>query len=180
MSPALRRLHALLLVVVLLAAASACGQGVPTRAEIREKRINDPVRRTSVSARVGNIRLLAIRIERPVGDSAGGNAGLFLTLTSSAAEDHLTEVSTDKASSVVVREGAGAASEEIDVRVPADGTTSMQSSHGRHLELVELTKDLGTKTFLPVTFGFTHAGTVRVNVFVSNVDHSVVPPARDE
>jgi hypothetical protein len=44
------------------------------------------------------------------------------------------------------------------------------------LLLVDLERDLGKRTFVPVAFRFAKAGPVTVNVFVSGVDHPVVAP----
>ena len=40
----------------------------------------------------------------------------------------------------------------------------MQSADGLHLELVELKRDLGKRTFVPVSFRFEKAGPVTVKV----------------
>src|SRR4051794_3374702 len=76
------------LLVTLGLVLGGCGETKPTRAQVREKRINDPVRRESVSARVGDVRLQAVRIERPQGGSSpGGNSAMFLSLSNSGADD---------------------------------------------------------------------------------------------
>ncbi len=53
---------------------------------------------------------------------------------------------------------------------------SMQHASGQHLELVDLKRDLGKRSFVPATCRFDHAGEVTVQVFVSGVDHPVVEP----
>ena len=172
------RLLAALLATLLVAGLGACGgDSKPTREEVREKRINDPVRRESVSARVGDIRLLAVRIQTPVGSHAeGSNSGLFLTLANSGPDDRLVAVSSVDARSVVQRTGAAEPAPSIGIDVAQNGTVSMQHADGLHLELVELEREVLARTFVPVTFRFRDAGTVNVKVFVSGVDHPVVPP----
>ncbi|MET0999488.1 MAG: copper chaperone PCu(A)C [Marmoricola sp.] len=172
------RLLSLVMALLLALVLGGCGgDSKPTREEVREKRINDPVRRDSVSARVGDLRLLTVRIERPEGVHAtGSNSALFLTLANSgAAADSLVAVSSVDARSVVQREGAEAPAPSIDIPVPEGDVVSMQSPYGLHLELVDLKRDLGKRTFVPVTFRFADAGDVTVQVFVSGVDRQVVP-----
>ena len=164
-----------ILLVVLLAAA--CGDSRPTRADVRDKRVNDPVRRDSVSARVGPIRLLGMQIQKPEGVHAeGSNSALFLTITTDGAADRLVAVSSVDARSVVVRDGDQDPAPRIDVTIPAKGAVSMQQPTGLHLELVDLTREVGTRTFVPVTFRFEEAGSVEVKVLVSGVARQVVPP----
>jgi copper(I)-binding protein len=76
---------------------------------------------------------------------------------------------------VVLREGAEPPAPKIEIAVPEGGVVSMQSPYGPHLELVELKRDLGNRSFVPVTFRFADAGDVTVQVFVSGVDRQVVP-----
>ena len=168
--------------VVLVAGAlllTGCGgESKPTRTDVREKRVNDPVRRESVSARVGDLRLLTVRIERPEGVHAtGSNSAMFLTLANDGAADRLVAVSSVDARSVVARDGAAEPVPGIDIPVPERGVTSMQSPYGLHLELVDLKRDLGRREFVPVTFRFAEAGEVTVQVFVTGVDRQVVPSA---
>ncbi len=169
-------LGALLLVVPL--ALTACGgEHKPTREQVREKRINEPVRRESVNASVGQVRLLTVRIETPVGEhEAGSNSGLFLSIANSGPDDRLVAVSSVDAGSVVQRDGAEVPAEGIGIPVVQGGTVSMQSPNGLHLELVDLKRDLGKRTFVPVSFRFAKAGPVTVKVFVSGVDHPAVAP----
>jgi copper(I)-binding protein len=165
-------------VLLALVLAGCGGESKPTREDVRDKRINDPVRRDSVSARVGDLRLLTIRIERPEGVHAtGSNSAMFLTLANSGATDRLVAISSVDARSVVQREGAEAPAPGIDITVPEGDVVSMQSPYGLHLELVDLKRDLGKRTFVPVTFRFADAGEVTVQVFVSGVDRQVVPPS---
>ena len=171
------RLLGVLLCVLLVATLGGCGESKPTRAEVREKRINDPVRRESVGARVGDIRLLAVRIETPVGShEKGNNSGLFLTLANSGPDDRLVAVSSVDARSVVQRTGSEAPEPGIGVDVARNDAVSLQHADGLHLELVELKREVLARTFVPVTFRFREAGSVTVQVFVSGVDHPVVPP----
>ena len=172
--PGTRTSGAVVVLVLVLLVAAACG-GTSTSA--RDKRVNDPVRRNSVSASVGHLRLQAVRIEKPVGvHAAGSTSALFLSIANSGDADRLVAVSSVDAGSVVVRSGDQAPEPGIDVAVPAEGVVSLQHASGLHLELVDLTRDLGKRTFVPVTFRFEKAGPVNVNVFVSGVDHAVVSP----
>ena len=169
-----RRLGVLLVALALVLAG--CGDSKPSRADVRERRINDPVRGDSVSARVGDIRLLTVRIERPEGvHAAGSNSAVFMTLANDGAADRLVAVSSVDSQSVVARDGSAAPTPGIDITVPERGVVSMQSPYGQHLELVDLKRDLGRREFVPVTFRFAEAGTVTVQVFVSGVDRQVVP-----
>jgi copper(I)-binding protein len=171
------RARAVLLVIALLLTLSACGDSQPTSRDIKHKRVNEPVRRDTVSARVGDIRLQAIRIVKPEGThSAGEDSALFLTIANSGAADRLVAVSSVDARSVVQRDGAKAPESDIDIAIPHGGVTSMQHPAGLHLELVDLKRDLGKRSFVPVTFRFSDAGSVNVSVFVSGVDHPVVSP----
>jgi periplasmic copper chaperone A len=166
-----------LLLVAPIALAACGGDQKPTRDQVREKRINEPVRRESVNASVGPVRLLTVRIETPVGEhEAGSNSALFLSLANSGPDDRLVAVSSVDARSVVQRTGAEPPASGIDIPVTTGATVSMQSPDGLHLELVELERDLGKRTFVPVSFRFAKAGPVTVKVFVSGVDHPVVAP----
>ena len=51
----------------------------------------------------------------------------------------------------------------------------MQHADGLHLELVGLKRDLGRRSFVPVTFRFEDAGPVTVEVIVSGAKHEVAP-----
>ena|SRR5690349_4668298 len=171
------RLLAIALAVACAAVLTGCGDQRPTREQVREKRINDPVRRESVSASVGKMRLIAVRIETPVGSHAkGANSGLFLTLANSGDDDRLVAVSTVDAESVVQRDGSAEPEASIGVDVARNDAVSLQHANGLHLELVGLKREVLARTFVPVTFRFRDAGTVNVKVFVSGVDHPVVPP----
>jgi hypothetical protein len=83
----MRARSATICVAVLLAlVADGCGEGKPTHAEARAKRVDQPVRRDSMSSRVGDVRLIGVYIQRPEGVHAtGGNAQLFLTLADDGA-----------------------------------------------------------------------------------------------
>jgi copper(I)-binding protein len=166
---------ALLLVVGV--ALTGCGSDVPSQSDVRDKRINNPVRRDSVSAEIGSIRLLAMRIQRPdEAHAAGTNSALWLTIANSGVADTLTAVSSVDARSVVLRDGAGAPEKSINVHVDVGGVVPMQHATGPHVELVDLKRDIGKRSFVPVTFRFQWAGSVTVQVFVSGVDHPVVAP----
>ena len=166
------------LLLVLGVVLAGCGDDVPSRQDVREKRINDPVRRDSVSARVGSIRLVGMRIQRPEGESvpAGSNSALFLTLANSGVADTLVAVSSVDARSIIQRDGDEDPEKSINVRVDVGGVVSMQHASGLHLELVDFKREVRTRSFVPVTFRFEQAGEVTVQVFVSGVDHPVVAP----
>jgi periplasmic copper chaperone A len=165
------------LLLVLGIALAGCGDGKPSAQDVRDKRINDPVRRDSVSATVGSIRLLAMRIQRPdVAHAAGTNSALWLTIANSGVADTLVAVSSVDARSIVQRDGAEPPEDGINVRVDVGGVVPMQHASGPHLELVDLKRDIGKRSFVPVTFRFENAGSVTVKVFVSGVDHPVVEP----
>lgn len=165
------------LLLVLGTALTGCGSDAPSKQDVREKRINDPVRRDSVSARVGSIRLIAMRIQRPdEAHAQGTNSALWLTLANSGVADTLVAASSVDARSIVLRNGGDAPVDGINVRVGAGGTVPMQHASGPHLELVDLKRDIGKRSFVPVTFRFQNAGAVTVKVFVSGVDHPVVEP----
>jgi copper(I)-binding protein len=165
------------LLVTLAMVLAGCGDSRPTQGDVREKRINDPVRRDSVSARVGAVHLQTVRIERSGGVSAGGNSALFLSLSNTGADDRLVAVSTVDAQSVVARNGAAPPAGSVNVAVPKGDVVAMQSPYGLHLELVGLKSDLSARSFVPVTFTFARAGKVTVQVFVTRVDRQVVPSA---
>jgi copper(I)-binding protein len=166
------------LLLVLAPALTACGDDhVPSSQDVRDKRVNDPVRRDSVSAQIGSIRLLAMRIQRPdEAHAAGTNSALWLTLANSGVADTLVAVSSVDAGSVILRDGDEAPADGINVRVDVGETVPMQHASGPHLELVDLERDIGKRSFVPVTFRFQNAGAVTVKVFVSGVDHPVVEP----
>lgn len=153
---------------------SACSDG-----DLRQKRIDNPRRSDSVSATVGALRLLAIRIRAP-GDAVhvkGDTVGLFLTLANDGhRSDALTAVTAPAAHAVVFRVGATNCEKGIHVEVPAGGVASLQYPGGPHFELVDLRQDVGRGTFLRVTFHFQRAGDVEVNVFVQAFDRPIVTP----
>ena len=156
--------------LVLLGACTAPGSA--------DARITNPVRQNSVNASVGNLRLLATRVEAP--DDAqhlqNGNVGLFTTLANDGTSaDKLAGVSTVYARQVVYRVGEGAES-SIAVNVPAKGVASMQYPGGPHLELVDLKVDVAGGRFIPVTFRFENNGSVAVNVFVEGFGFPTVSP----
>ena len=87
--------------------------------DLRQKRIDNPRRGDSVSASVGTMRLLAVRVVAP-GDAVhvkGDTVGLFLTLANDGLRsDVLTSVTADAATSVVLRVGATHRKEGINSR----------------------------------------------------------------
>ena len=147
--------------------------------DLRQKRIDNPRRGDSVSASVGTMRLLAVRVVAP-GDAVhvkGDNVGLFLTLANDGhRSDVLTSVTAAAATSVELRVGATHRKEGINVEVLPGGVASLQYPGGPHFVLVELKHDVGRGTFLPVTFHFRRAGDVEVNVFIQAFDRPVVAP----
>jgi copper(I)-binding protein len=161
------------LLLVLGAALTGCGDGRPSAQDVREKRINDPVRRESVSAQVGGMRMIAMQIARPEGaHAAGSDAELFLTLAnSSGVPDTLVAVSSVDARSVVQRYASEPPKEAIDIHVDPGQVVPMQHASGLHLELVDLERDVGKRSFVPVTFRFDQAGKVTVQVFVTGAEH---------
>jgi copper(I)-binding protein len=163
-----------------LAALAASGltacEGAPDR---RQQRIDNPVRADNVNVTQGAVRLLGLRIETPadVVHVEGGNVGLFVTIANSATEpETLTAVSTVDARSVVLRDGTAPPATRIRVEIPPGGVASMQYPGGPHLELVGLKRDVGGGRFMPVTFRFTEAGAMTVDVFVQGFAHPTVPP----
>ena len=172
-SPRLR-ICALTTAAVMALTLSACSD-----VDLRQKRIDNPRRPDSVSARVGTIRLLAIRVVAP-GDAVhvkGETVGLFLTLANDGhRSDALTSVDAAAAQSVALRVGATDRKEGVYVEVPPGGVASMQYPGGPHFELVDLRHDVGRGSFLPVTFHFRRAGDVEVNVFVQAFDRPIVTP----
>jgi copper(I)-binding protein len=176
------RLVAVCLAVLLALVVGSCGESKPTHAELRAKRVDEPVRRDSVSARVGDVRLVGVYIQRPEGVHAqGGNSALLMTLANDGAADRLVAVSSVDSRSVVQRTGHQPPAQGIDIPLPASGVVAMQHLDGLHLELVGLKRDLGRRTFVPVTFRFEGAGPVTVEVFVSGSEHEVSPgPSSDQ
>ncbi|QWZ06425.1 copper chaperone PCu(A)C [Nocardioides panacis] len=170
------RLVAACLAVLLALVVGSCGESKPTHAELRAKRVDEPVRRDSVSARVGDVRLVGVHIERPAGVHAkGSNSPLLLTLANDGAPDHLVAVSSVDSRSVVQRTGHQPPAQRIGIRLSASGVVAMQHVDGLHLELVGLKRELRRRTFVPVTFRFEEAGPVTVEVFVSGSEHEVSP-----
>ena len=147
--------------------------------DLRQMRIENPVRGDSVNATAGPLSLLAVRIETPsdVVHVEGDNVGLFLTVANSGTTaDTLTAAQTVDAESVVLRDGMEEPAPRISVAIPADGVASLQYPGGPHLELVGLKRDVAGGRFMPVTFRFADAGSVTVNVFVQGFAHPTVSP----
>ena len=147
--------------------------------DLRQKRIDNPRRGDSVSASVGTLRLLAVRVVAP-GDAVhvkGDDVGLFLTIANDGhRSDTLTSVNAAAATSVELRVGATQRKEGTHFEVPPGGVASMQYPGGPHFALVALKHDIGRGTFLPVTFHFQRAGDVEVNVFIQAFDRPIVTP----
>jgi copper(I)-binding protein len=159
--------------VVVLLLLGACTQANPV-----EARVSNPVRQNSVNASVGNLRLLATRVEAPddLLHTKNGNVGLFLTLANDGTSgDRLVGVSTVYARSVVYRVGDGPEG-PIAVVIPPKGVASMQYPGGPHLELVDLKVDLAGSRFIPVTFRFENNGSLAMNVFVEGFGFPTVSP----
>jgi copper(I)-binding protein len=172
--PAVRRVLALV-VVAAAAGLTACGSAD----DRRQQRIDSPVRADNVNVAHGSVRLLGLRIQTPSDDVhvEGGNVGLFVTIANAgSAPETLTAVSTVDARAVVYRDGAAEPEAGIRVDIPAGGVASMQYPGGPHLELVGLKRDVGGGRFMPVTFRFTEAGPVTVDVFVQGFAHPTVAP----
>lgn len=157
-----------------VATASCSSSATP-----QQKRIANPVRADSVNATVGNLRLLAARVEAP-SDSVhvqDGNVGLFLTVANiGSSDDTLTGATSPDATSIVYRNGTQPIQPTIAVPIPAGGVASLQYPGGPHLELVGLSQNIPGGTFLPVTFTFASAGSIVMNVFVQGFAHPTVSP----
>jgi len=152
--------------------------GACTTANPVDARITNPVRQNSVNASVGNIRLLATRVEAPDDNQhlKNGNVGLFTTLANDGTSaDRLVGVSTVYARQVVYRVGEGAEA-PIAVTIPPKGVGSMQYPGGPHLELVDLKVDVNGSRFIPVTFRFENNGSLTMNVFVEGFGFPTVSP----
>jgi len=162
------------LVLLCCVVLAGCGGGDSAR----KGRINQPVRREATSSRVGDIRLVLVRIQQPdAAHAQGTNAALFLTLTNDSDKaDTLTAVSSVDSQRVLLRDGSSDPEPAISVPVPAHGTVSLQHASGLHLELVDLKRDLPRRHFVPVSFRFENNGAVTFSVFVQGVDHPVVDP----
>ena len=159
--------------VVALLLLGACTQANPV-----EARVSNPIRQNSVNASVGNLRLLATRVEAPDDDLhlKNGNVGLFVTLANDGTSgDRLVGVSTVYARSVIYRVGDGPEA-PIAVVIPPKGVASMQYPGGPHLELVDLKVDLAGSRFIPVTFRFENNGSLAMNVFVEGFGFPTVSP----
>ena len=167
-----QRLAPLLLLALLL--LTGCTSTDPQAA-----RVTNPQRPNSVNASLGDIRLLATRIESPEDavHTTGGNVGLFTTLANdSQTSARLLGVSTVYASSVVQRNGLEGPVQSVDVAIPGGGVVSMQYPGGPHLELVGLKTDVSGGRFVPVTFRF-GTGSLTVDVFVEGFGLPTVPPS---
>lgn len=121
---------AALAAVCIVLAGSACSRAD----DPVDARIANPLRGNSVNAMVGDIRLLATRVEAPT-DSVhltNGNVGLFTTLANDGNEaDRLVAVSTVYTRSIVLRDGHDGPDAPISVEVPGAGVTSLQYPGGR-------------------------------------------------
>ncbi len=146
----------------------------------QQDRLSNPRRPDSVNATVGDIRLIAVRVEHPEDELhvEGDNTGLFLTIANGGeSDDTLIAVSTVDAQGVVFRDGTDPPADRINVEVPAGDVASLQYPGGPHLELVELKRDVRGSSFMPVSFRFDEAGTITVNVFVQGFGRPTVAPA---
>jgi copper(I)-binding protein len=160
---------------VLIVLVTAC----TAAPDLQQKRIENPVRGSSVNASIGALRLLAVRVEAPEDDVhvAGDNVGLFLTIANDGTTpDRLSAVSTVDARDIVLRDGARGPTKAVSVDAPAKSVVSMQYPGGLHLELVDITRDTRGGVFLPMLFRFASAGAVTVNVFVQGIPGATVAP----
>ena len=92
---------------------------------------------------------------------AGGGSELAARLADAFAE-------------VVLRQGGEAATSSIDVPVPAGGVADLQDVAGPHLELTGLREELRSGTSVEITFTFTGAGSVTLQVPVATYDPAAV------
>lgn len=133
----------------------------------------------SVEGQVGDLRLLHVYIASP-GERGGthtpeGGAELLLTVANDGdADDTLSAVSSEEAAEVVLRQGGEAATSSIDVPVPAGGVADLQDVAGPHLELTGLREELRSGTSVEITFTFTGAGSVTLQVPVATYDPAAV------
>ncbi len=163
------------LVLLMLLPVTACADD-----SSQQDRLANPRRPDSVNATVGDIRLIAVRIEAPDDELhiEGDNTGLFLTIANGGDnDDTLIAASTVDAQSIVFRDGDEPPADRINVEIPAGDVASLQYPGGPHLELVELKRDVRGSSFMPVAFRFDEAGTITVNVFVQGFGRPTVAPS---
>jgi len=123
----------------------------------------------SVDGRVGSVRLLSVSIASPGARGsthiAGDSAALLLTVANDGRDDDaLTDVTTDVAPQVLLRDGDGRGEERLDIVVPAGGVAVLREVSGEHLELFGLREALRSGFSVPITFRFRDAGTVTLQV----------------
>ena len=157
----------LLLSPVALTACSA-GQIAQTEEQNRDK--------TGAMASVGELSLRAVELPYPTGGiySAGGDARLLAAVVSTAdTDDTLESITSDAFTSVEVVDpsataaaASGAASDSLDLTVPANGTLFIGNGTGPAVTLVGLSDELSVGQYVDITFTFQQAGEVTVPVTV--------------
>ena len=147
-----RRLAPVLLAVVTVASASACGAGLD--AQTYQERNNA----SSSNASTGDLQLRNIAVEAPpseAGYEIGDDATVIVTVTNRGDEDdRLVEVTSPAAREVVVLAGGS----ERDMVVPAKGSTGSAVT----LELRGLTRPLRPAEYVELNFRFADNGTAQV------------------
>ncbi len=166
----------MVLALVPAALATAACQSQP---DSTQTRIDTPPLGNSVNAQIGDIRLLATRIDAPEERKvlAATSTGLFTTLANDGSQaDTLVAVSTSYATRTILRDGTDGPERPVNVPVPAHGVVSLQYPGQTHIELVDLKVDVRAGRLLPVQFRFSRSGTATVNVFVDGFGLPTVSP----
>ncbi|SDD35857.1 copper chaperone PCu(A)C [Actinokineospora iranica] len=166
------------LVAVLVTAAAGCG------GEVRE---NDALSTMGTNAEVGQVLLRNVYVQRPEdgGYEPGDSATIRLSLFNKAREDDaLVGVTSPVARAVVPRwdkECDGDAERVEAITVLAEGTVPGTPGTGEtghlpyYLALDQVTQTVRPGTTIPVTFTFTRAGNVTVDVLVQPQGTADVP-----
>ena len=165
--------------VLALVPAALVVAACDSKPDSTQARIDNPVRGNSVNAQIGDMRLLATRIDTPAERKvlAATSTGLFTTLANDGDQaDTLVAVSTSYATRTILRDGTDGAERPVQVPVPAHGVVSLQYPGNTHLELVDLKVDVRAGRLLPVQFRFQRSGTATVNVFVDGFGLPTVSP----
>lgn len=155
----IRLIAAVPLVLLPLVAACSAGSNAET---LQEKTVQN-----GVSATVGTVSIRDAYVVGP----ATGSAPLYLTLfNSGASSDTLTAVSTPAAASVTLggdggsSASAGSGSAAVDLQIPAGRAAVTLESAARSLLLTGLTAPLALGQDVSVTFTFSKAGSITLNV----------------